>query len=68
MPRDRFHDYLDKCEKEPMSPGDFLARVRDDGVPAFQYLMEDLHDTFRAGRLERKRLSNGSCAYFRKAV
>lgn len=66
MPRDRFHDYLDKCERDPVSPGDFLIGVREDGVAAFQRLMADLHDTHKAGKLERRRLSNGSCAYFRK--
>lgn len=67
MPRDRFHDYLDKCEREPVSPGDFLEEVREErATQTYVRLVTDLLDTYEAGRLKRVILSNGGAAYLRR--
>lgn len=69
MPRDRFYDYLDYCDENgPISPGDFIEQVaRDRTTLAWTRLVNDLRDTWKAGKLERVKTSNGGCAYVRPA-
>lgn len=66
MPKDRFHEYLDYCDSNgPVSPGDFIEAVDDHSLLAWTRLVNDLRDTWKAGRLERVKTSNGGCAYVR---
>lgn len=66
MVRDRFHEYLDYCENnEPVSVGDYIELVAKGEVMAWTRLMQDVHDTYKAGRLRKVSLSNGGAAYLR---
>lgn len=70
MPKDRFHEYLDYCEKkELVSPGDFIEMViKDRTTLAWTRLMCDLIDTYKAGKLQKVKTTNGGAAYIRSAV
>lgn len=66
MAKDRFHDYLDYCEKvEPVSVGDYVEMTARGEVLAWTRLMRDVKDTFHAGRLKKISLDNGGAAYVR---
>lgn len=67
MPKDRFHEYLDYCDSnEPVSPGDFIETVvRDRTTLAWTRLTRDLLDTWKAGKLQKVRTTNGGAAYVR---
>ncbi len=66
MPRDRFHDYLDYCEKtELIGVGDYIEKVARGETLAWTFLMRDVMDTYRAGKLVRVVTENGSAAYVR---
>lgn len=70
MAKDRFHAYLDYCENvEPVSPGDYLEVVLGvTEVLAWTRLVNDLRDTFNAGRLRKVNTTNGGAAYVRGTV
>lgn len=66
MPKDRFHEYLDYCEKtEPVSVGDYIELVAKGETLAWTFLMRDVHDTFKAGKLRKIKTENGGVAYLR---
>lgn len=66
MPKDRFYDYLEHCEKiSPISPGDYIELVCDRTTLAWTRLVRDLIDTCNAGRLEKIKTPNGGIAYVR---
>lgn len=69
MAKDRFHEYLDYCENvEPVSPGDYLESVvRVKETLAWTRLVNDLRDTFNAGKLRKVQTTNGGAAYVRAA-
>lgn len=65
-PRDRFHEYLDYCDTvEIIGVGDYIEQVARGEILAWTYLMRDLHDTYKAGKLKRVTVENGSAAYVR---
>jgi len=69
VPKDRFHEYLDYCENtRPVSVGDYIEQVAKGEVMAWTYLMRDIHDTYRAGKLKKIPLDNGGAAYIRARV
>lgn len=66
MPKDRFHAYLDYCDAiELIGVGDYIEMVARSETLAWTFLMRDLKDTYKAGKLVRVRTSNGSAAYVR---
>jgi hypothetical protein len=66
MPKDRFHEYLDYCDGiEIMGVGDYIEQVARGETLAWTFLMRDVHDTYKAGKLVRVTAANGSAAYVR---
>lgn len=66
MPKDRFHEYLDYCDSvEIIGVGDFIEKKARGETLAWTFLMRDVHDTFKAGKLVRVIAKNGSAAYVR---
>lgn len=70
MRRDKFHDYLDYCERvRPVSVGDYIEQLRYGSrlsVREFNALIVDVLDTYHAGLLVKIPLDNGGVAYVRK--
>lgn len=66
MPKDRFHEYLDYCDTiEIIGVGDYIEKVARSETLAWTFLMRDLMDTYRAGKLVKVTTQNGSAAYVR---
>lgn len=66
MPKDRFHEYLDYCDTtEIIGVGDYIEKVARSETLAWTFLMRDLMDTYRAGKLVKVVTDNGSAAYVR---
>lgn len=66
MPKDRFHAYLDYCDAiELIGVGDYIEMVARSETLAWTFLMRDLMDTYRAGKLVRVITGTGSAAYVR---
>lgn len=66
MPKDRFHEYLEYCDAvEVIGVGDYIEKVARGETLAWTFLMRDLFDTYKAGKLVRVLSANGSAAYVR---
>jgi len=66
VPKDRFHEYLDYCDNvEIVGVGDWIEKYARGETLAWTFLMRDLLDTYKAGKLKRVTTENGSAAYVR---
>lgn len=66
MPKDRFHEYLDYCDTtEILGVGDYIEKFARGETLAWTFLMRDIRDTYKAGKLVRVKTDNGSAAYVR---